>query len=140
VEERICKECGATKPLELFVGDAKSAGGYRHVCKACKRAQMRDYHKRPERRKANYKRQRTPGVREINKQSMLKWRQENPEAARAMGWVNSRLQAGILERGPCEVCGHRPASMYHEDYTKPHEVRWLCREHNPKFLRRRKQE
>ena len=29
---------------------------------------------------------------------------------------------------PCEQCGTEPADRHHDDYDKPLEIRWLCRE------------
>lgn len=34
---------------------------------------------------------------------------------------------GKIHREPCEGCGHALADMHHDDYSKPTEVRWLCR-------------
>lgn len=42
----------------------------------------------------------------------------------------------VLERQPCEVCGNPDVVAHHDDYTKPLEVRWLCRSHHAKFHRR----
>ncbi|MFC3331681.1 hypothetical protein ACFOEM_04310 [Paenalcaligenes hominis] len=33
-------------------------------------------------------------------------------------------------RGDCEVCGKSKVDAHHDDYSKPLEVRWLCREHH----------
>lgn len=37
------------------------------------------------------------------------------------------LNRGEIQRVPC-VCGSVEAEMHHEDYSKPLEVRWMCRE------------
>lgn len=39
----------------------------------------------------------------------------------------------LLER-PCEVCG-AVAEMHHDDYSKPLEVKWLCRTHHRELHR-----
>ena len=40
------------------------------------------------------------------------------------------IGTGILIRQPCEVCGLEKVDAHHDDYTKPLEVRWLCRKHH----------
>lgn len=37
------------------------------------------------------------------------------------------IAAGRLTRQPCEYCGAVKTDAHHEDYSKPLEVRWLCR-------------
>lgn len=37
---------------------------------------------------------------------------------------------GKLARQPCEVCGDEKAQAHHDDYSKPLDVRWLCRAHH----------
>ena len=44
--------------------------------------------------------------------------------------VSNAIRDGRLIRGSCEVCGAENAHAHHDDYTKPLEVRWLCRKHH----------
>jgi ribosomal protein S27AE len=44
--------------------------------------------------------------------------------------VRRALLAGRLKRRPCEVCGETRVDAHHDDYTKPLDVRWLCRRHH----------
>lgn len=37
---------------------------------------------------------------------------------------------GELPRQPCEVCGDPKTDGHHDDYSKPLEIRWLCRSHH----------
>jgi hypothetical protein len=37
---------------------------------------------------------------------------------------------GHIPKGPCEVCGALSVEAHHDDYSKPLEVRWLCRAHH----------
>lgn len=52
------------------------------------------------------------------------------------------VRVGKLTRLPCEKCGASKSEAHHEDYSKPLDVKWLCRkchgfEHrktHPKFM------
>ena len=40
------------------------------------------------------------------------------------------IESGALVRQPCELCGAIKVDAHHDDYSKPLEVRWLCRKHH----------
>lgn len=45
--------------------------------------------------------------------------------------VEKALEYGKLYRKPCEKCGSdNDIQAHHDDYSKPLEVRWLCRMHH----------
>jgi ribosomal protein S27AE len=50
-----------------------------------------------------------------------------PERVRAREKVAYAVRWGHLRRQPCEACGAPKAAAHHDDYSKPLEVRWLCR-------------
>lgn len=55
----------------------------------------------------------------------------HPERVLARDQVKRAIQAGRLERKPCEVCGTvERVQAHHDDYSKPLEVRWLCTSHH----------
>jgi hypothetical protein len=64
---------------------------------------------------------------------MRRWRvthrlslpQRRKASARRMATVYQ--SRGALAAGPCEACGAQKAQNHHEDYSKPLEVRRLCR-------------
>lgn len=58
------------------------------------------------------------------------WRRANPEKYEAHLAVGRALKTGELVKGVCEVCGDPAVDAHHDDYTKPLEVRWLCRQHH----------
>jgi hypothetical protein len=56
-----------------------------------------------------------------------RWRDRNPLAAWAHSALRSAVKRGIVVRRPCEVCGAEPADAHHADYSRPADVRFLCR-------------
>ncbi len=38
------------------------------------------------------------------------------------------LRRGKIKRANCIVCGSAESEMHHEDYSKPLEVDWMCRD------------
>jgi hypothetical protein len=44
--------------------------------------------------------------------------------------VQRALASGDLVKGSCEICGDATVDAHHDDYRKPLEVRWLCRQHH----------
>jgi hypothetical protein len=49
---------------------------------------------------------------------------------RAYQAVQYALKRGRLIRSPCEICKTEPVEAHHDDYSKPLDVRWLCRQHH----------
>lgn len=57
-----------------------------------------------------------------------------PEKCRARKIVRDAIHRGTMIRQPCEICGEtKDVHAHHEDYSKPREVKWLCRPHHYKF-------
>lgn len=51
--------------------------------------------------------------------------------ANARSYSNQYVRRGLLKRQPCEVCGTTDqVEKHHGDYSKPLQVRWLCRRHH----------
>jgi hypothetical protein len=48
----------------------------------------------------------------------------------ARSYANVYQRRGKLIPKPCEVCGDPKVEKHHDDYTKPLEVRWLCKRHH----------
>lgn len=54
-----------------------------------------------------------------------------PWKTAARNQVHLAIEADMLMREPCEICGVVVAvEAHHEDYAKPLEVHWLCRPHH----------
>lgn len=55
-------------------------------------------------------------------------RKGDPKVARSQ--AQYAMQTGRLQRQPCEVCGFATVEAHHDDYSRPLDVRWLCRRHH----------
>ncbi|MBE3036991.1 MAG: hypothetical protein IMZ70_07940 [Candidatus Atribacteria bacterium] len=67
----------------------------------------------------------TPKGREVSRNSLMKWRKNNPEKYIAHRIVQEAIRLGVLIKQPC-ICGEKDSLGHHPDYSKPLEVVWLC--------------
>ena len=88
-------------------------------------------HKNPEKKRAYYR---------ANRGKWLEWQREcrrkYPERSRTRATLGRAVKNGTLIRGACEMCGAVKTEAHHENYSKPLEVRWLCRLHHAELSRR----
>lgn len=49
---------------------------------------------------------------------------------RARAYANVYQRRGKLVPQPCEVCGSAEVEKHHDDYRKPLQVTWFCRQHH----------
>lgn len=67
---------------------------------------------------------------------MREWRKSHPLNAEqrlkdiCRAYANVYEGRGALVPQPCEVCGTKDVEKHHPDYSKPLEVKWLCRDHH----------
>lgn len=153
-----CRVCGEEKPLSEYHRDAEYRNGHKSECKACASARVKrrniehpeirqayreknrqkliEYHRRlrreqPEKVRATETRYRNSEKgKAVQRRAERRQRERYPERIRARAAVNNAIQAGKLTRGPCEMCGGKPAEAHHQDYSRPLDVRWLCRPHH----------
>ncbi len=61
-----------------------------------------------------------------------RWRLQNFQKYQAHVEVQRALARGDLVKNGCEICGTTEGRIdaHHDDYSKPLDVRWLCRLHH----------
>lgn len=139
-----CTECGKEKELDQFYRNKLMRDGHLNQCKECNKI----YKRQP--KSKEYRRQyaKTPRGLEVKKhrdkkynQSTLgraaqqrsnqKYNAENPEKRIAHHKVSNAIRDGKLIVLPCEVCFNtHDIHAHHDDYSKPLDIRWLCRKHH----------
>jgi hypothetical protein len=114
------------------VARVKAREAYRALTPAQRRSLLarRD---RAKVRAADRRRSKSAARRRAQAQHQRDYRARNRQKYLARSAVANALRDGRLMRGPCEQEGRGcagPVQAHHEDYSKPLEVRWLCREHH----------
>ena len=110
-----CRLCLETLPTTAFCKMVRNLDGLETRCRQCNKARVRSI------------RDKTPGY---NKEHSRKFREQHPQKRAAHLAVARALRAGTLTKLPCSVCGNTKSESHHEDYTKPLEVIWFCRQHH----------
>lgn len=142
---RTCKSCGLEKPLSDFYRNKIISDGYENTCKECAKKRSLEWRlKNPDRvRENNRVRNQLPESKAYQKmwivspagkashaRTVQKWRIKNRNKCRAHKKLNNAIIRGDITRLPCEKCGAVKVDAHHDDYSKPLEVRWLCRKHH----------
>jgi len=115
---KACGRCGIEKELSAFNKDKYTKTGLRSQCKSCMKMERKRLSK-------YYKEWRSTPER---KKWYAKYRRDNYDKDKEK--IKARRAARGLERQPCEVCGKKKVEAHHDDYSKPLDVRWLCKKHH----------
>ena len=148
MSEKICRQCGIPKDLDLFYKHSQMADGHLNKCIACVKSRIKKYEKdNPEKiRIACREKMRRPKYVAKHKA----WLEANPERAQAIQdrWYEKnqdkryahRVLDYALRKGTvikADHCQHESGCTvtdrlegHHPDYSKPLEVVWLCRTHH----------
>lgn len=146
-----CFKCGETKPLTQFYVHPQMGDGRLNKCKDCTRVDVQlnyranmEHFKAYDRMRANLPHRvqarkeyaQTEGGKLAALRGRRNYLKRHPEKRAAHIVVGNALRDGKLLRQPCEVCGDVIAEAHHDDYSKPLDVRWLCKRHHMEHHRK----
>lgn len=124
-----CFKCGETKAAEEFYRHPMMGDGRLGKCKVCTRRDVQENRERKQGYYLAYERRRYRDN-PARRRSLAASRKRYPMRDRARVHLHNAVARGKINKGPCEVCGATRVDGHHEDYSKPLEVRWLCRKHH----------
>jgi len=122
-----CSKCKQNKTLQCFYKDLSKPKGYNSWCKSCMRVCLDNI---AEDIKVKTKERYLSLPKSYIKKLTDRYRQKYPARARAVNILYRARKSGNIKPSPCEVCGVGKVEGHHEDYSKPLQVRWLCRKHH----------
>jgi hypothetical protein len=147
-----CNQCQSLKDEAEFYKDRSKKSGYSNTCKHCSdirtnkwisenRDRVNKHHSEYQKTHPSAKRLSNKEYRKSNPETRRAWensqRAKFPEKFRARQAVKYALKTGKLIKQPCEVCNSHKSEAHHDDYSKPLDVRWLCRIHHNEHHQRR---
>lgn len=127
VKTQICSKCGLEKHYFDFSIDNTVESGRRSYCKRCQSIYNISHpHKNDSIKRKLYdeKHRQKDTYKSHHKIDAQKHRQKYSQK------VKARLAGQIFPKQPCEICGNEKSQAHHDDYSKPHIVRWLCKKHH----------
>ena len=130
METKLCKNCNKVLSLTDFYFNHP---GKRHIiCKSCyKTRASKRYRENPQvyvlKKESIYQYFKTEKGRATWNRASKKGRLLHPEKWNARYLVKRAIAKGIIVKQPCFICGETDVQAHHEDYSKPLEVIFLCR-------------
>ncbi len=127
----LCGECRKCRHRDYMLAwRAANIERSREIARECYARNAQEYRDRARaHREANIERYRA-----YDRERGHRVYDEQKEIARRA--FNKAVIRGQIVRQPCEVCGVSKAEGHHGDYSKPLDVRWLCRTHHMQLHRR----
>lgn len=129
--------------MSEFYKHPRMADGHLGKCKICTRrdtavrverlmkTDLEWAEKELERQREKTKRKRLAGwVSPAAKEGLRAWEARNKIKKQAHVKIFRAVQSGSLTREPCCICGDPKTEGHHDDYSKPLNVRWLCKKHH----------
>ena len=127
---KTCFKCGAEKPSSAFYAHPQMADGLLGKCKECTKSDSMSRYREKTAMIIAYEKRRTATLERKTKRKAY-YAKRDPVKTRANTALNRAVRQGRITKKPCEVCGTTTGiEGHHEDYSKPLDVRWLCRKHH----------
>jgi len=133
---KMCAVCHESKPLSEFHRDSRKRDGLQRCCRRCNSAVAYEWQKKNRERYLQNHRKAAKGYMARNPEVRLaherRMREIHPERYNARKSLRLAIAAcRVVKPSTCESC-HQPTESrrlhgHHEDYSKPLDVRWLCR-------------
>jgi hypothetical protein len=140
---RICRSCTKEKTEEEFYPSRPT------ICKECEKHRNQIWRRRnPEKRRLQKRRYTVSGKGRIAKKRRdrryaktangkayflernRRRRRQSPQKSRAHDRVKYAVKTARLIRSLCEICGDPNTEAHHPDYSRPLDVKWLCKKHH----------
>ena len=130
--EKICSICLKLLPLDSFHKFKGNLDGHYTNCKKCRIQKSHEsYLRRSEKIAMSTKEYRkTDKGKLARKVEDINRRKNHPGKYKANYLLTNAVRDGRINRLPCEVCGEIKSEGHHPDYSKPLEVKWLCKIHH----------
>lgn len=124
-----CFKCGIKKNESDFYAHPQMADGLLGKCKDCTKKDVKKDREESERaREYDRARSKTKERKIFLANQQKKRRAAHPEKNSAYLKVYRAIKKGLLIREKC-FCGQK-AEAHHDDYSKPLDVKWLCKKHH----------
>jgi hypothetical protein len=130
---KTCNKCGSSKELSEFYRDPGNSDGRMARCKDCHclAATLRQIKNADQIREYDRIRSKDPKRKEMTRKYKRNANLRNPQRSSAQQKVSYAVRTGRMIRMPCETCGTtEQVHAHHDDYSRPLDVRWLCRIHH----------
>lgn len=146
--QKTCFKCSVEKPISHFYKHGGMADGHLNKCKECTKKDVSlnyreniDHYKQYEKERANLPHRvkarelylQTDEGRKSASQAKARYAKKYPLKRTATSAVSNALRDGRLIKGPCEVCGKKKVEAHHDDYSRPLNIRWLCKKHHTEW-------
>lgn len=146
-DPKTCFKCGVAKTRADFYSHPQMGDGLLGKCKECTKSDSttRRNNKVEEVRQYDRDRSNLPHRAKARKEywewyvkaypervlaAHRSYHERYPDKAHAHTTTGNAVRDGKLVRKPCEICGKEKSEAHHEDYSKPLEVIWLCKQHH----------